>query len=303
MAEKNERTKHEQNTSQHLKKTDNAQQQNHPNSAAENSTTNNSSEFAYDPEDDRKIYIGWLREEITEKDLSEHFGKFGEINYIDFKVDTATGRSRGFAFIVFKTKEGMDNALACNNHLINDMKIEPKKAIPQRIKLFVGGLCSRMSDDDIKNYFKRYTPHVIVEMKFDRVNNIRKGFCFVMIDDPKAVTEILRLPRHVIRHKQVDINIADVKLRNKRFIPGALGSMNLSQGNVMGQGGFLPQAGYALHAPGYRYGGYGYYPPYTGYYPNYHYSYGYPSYVARAEAGTWSEGNEASGVNGNHIVE
>ena len=43
------------------------------------------------------------------EDLSEHFGKFGEINYIDFKVDTATGRSRGFAFIVFKTKEGMDN--------------------------------------------------------------------------------------------------------------------------------------------------------------------------------------------------
>jgi len=31
--------------------------------------------------------------------------------------------------------------------------------------------------------------------------------------------------------------------------------------------------------------GYGYYPPYTGYYPNYHYSYGYPSYVAGAEAG------------------
>jgi len=83
------------------------------------------------------------------------------------------------------------------------MKIEPKKAIPQRIKLFVGGLRSRMTYDDIKNYFKRYTPHLIVDMPFDRVKNKRKGFCFVTIEDLEAVTEILRLPRHVIKEKQV----------------------------------------------------------------------------------------------------
>jgi len=83
------------------------------------------------------------------------------------------------------------------------MKIEPKKAIPQRIKLFVGGLCSRIADDDIKDYFKRYTPHVIIETHFDRIKNKRKGFCFVIIEDLEAVTEILRFPRHVIKGKQV----------------------------------------------------------------------------------------------------
>jgi len=31
--------------------------------------------------------------------------------------------------------------------------------------------------------------------------------------------------------------------------------------------------------------GYNYYQPYTEYSPSYHYSYGYPSYVAGAEAG------------------
>lgn len=43
------------------------------------------------------------------EDLSEHFGQFGEIENINVKVDAATGRARGFAFIVYKTMEGLDN--------------------------------------------------------------------------------------------------------------------------------------------------------------------------------------------------
>lgn len=42
-------------------------------------------------------------------DLSVHFSQFGEIDSINVKVDVATGRPRGFAFIVYKTTEGLDN--------------------------------------------------------------------------------------------------------------------------------------------------------------------------------------------------
>jgi len=51
------------------------------------------------------------------EDLSEHFGQFGEIENINVKVDAATGRARGFAFIVYKTMEGLDNVciIFCDN--------------------------------------------------------------------------------------------------------------------------------------------------------------------------------------------
>lgn len=42
-------------------------------------------------------------------DLNKHFGQFGEIESINVKVDPITGVGRGFAFIVFKTIEGLDN--------------------------------------------------------------------------------------------------------------------------------------------------------------------------------------------------
>lgn len=50
------------------------------------------------------VYLFFILE-----DLSEHFGQFGEIENINVKVDAATGRARGFAFIVYKTMEGLDN--------------------------------------------------------------------------------------------------------------------------------------------------------------------------------------------------
>ena len=70
----------------------------------------------------------------------------------------------------------LNKALACTNHVINDKKIDPKKAKARHVKLFVGGLISRITDDDIKDYFQRYTPHILLETKFDRIQNKRKGF-------------------------------------------------------------------------------------------------------------------------------
>lgn len=42
------------------------------------------------------------------EELKEHFGKFGEIENVTLKSDPNTGRSRGFAFIVFKDTESLE---------------------------------------------------------------------------------------------------------------------------------------------------------------------------------------------------
>jgi len=94
-------------------------------------------------------------------------------------------------------------ALACTNHVIHHKKVDPKKAIPQQVKLFVGGLSNNLTDDDIKDYFKRYAPLVATEMPYDKVKNQRKSFCFLTFDSIKAVTEILKSPNHVINGTQV----------------------------------------------------------------------------------------------------
>jgi len=94
-------------------------------------------------------------------------------------------------------------ALGFTNHVINNKKIYPKKAIPRQVKLFVGGLTPDLTDDDIKDYFERYAPLMNIVMPYDKVRNQRKGFCFFTFDSMKAVTEILKTRKHVINGIQV----------------------------------------------------------------------------------------------------
>ena len=87
-------------------------------------------------EDERKLFVGALPQEAKDSDIKEYFEAYGEIDSINLKVllflmsfyllftnrylqmDPVTGRSRGFAFIVFKTVEGIEAALQQTAHVV-----------------------------------------------------------------------------------------------------------------------------------------------------------------------------------------
>lgn len=90
------------------------------------------------------------------EELRDHFGAYGEIESINVKTDPNTGRSRGFAFIVFSTAEAIDKVGAAGDHVINNKKVDPKKAKARHGKIFVGGLTNELADEDIKGYFGQF---------------------------------------------------------------------------------------------------------------------------------------------------
>lgn len=75
-------------------------------------------------DDERKLFVGGLSRYTTDKELREHFGKFGEIESISIKIDPYTGVSRGFAFIVFTNPNTIDKLLASGEHYINKRKVK-----------------------------------------------------------------------------------------------------------------------------------------------------------------------------------
>ena len=72
------------------------------------------------------------------------------------KTDPTTGRSRGFAFVVFKEQNAVEQVLAQNGHTINGKTVDPKRAKAKTGKIFVGGLPSELSDDEIKAHFSQF---------------------------------------------------------------------------------------------------------------------------------------------------
>ncbi|XP_011212894.1 PREDICTED: RNA-binding protein squid isoform X1 [Bactrocera latifrons] len=249
------------------------------NGTGTNGTNGNADGQSNARDDDRKLFVGGLSWETSEKELREHFGKYGEIESINVKTDPQTGRSRGFAFIVFTSTEAIDKVHAAGEHIINNKKVDPKKAKARHGKIFVGGLTNEISDDEIKTYFSQFGNIVDVELPFDKQKSQRKGFCFITFDSEQVVNELLKTPKQKISGKEVDVKRATPKPENQMMaMRGARGGIRGGRGGF-GRGGYPQWPGQGGYAP---YGGYagGYDPGYGdyysgGYYNGYDYGYDY----------------------------
>lgn len=219
-------------------------------------------------DEDRKLFVGGLSWATTDKELREHFGKYGEIESITVKMDPQTGRSRGFAFLVFKTAENLDKVMNAGEHVINGKRVDPKKAKARSGKIFVGGLPQDTTEETIRSFFGTFGNIVEIEMPFDRVKNQRKNFCFITYDNENVVFDLLKTPKQVINGKEVDVKKATPKpdsfgpptMRGGRGGPG--GMRGAPRGRGGWGGGWTGQPGYAGgygagYAGGYG-GGYGY---------------------------------------------
>ncbi|XP_055697676.1 RNA-binding protein squid isoform X5 [Phlebotomus papatasi] len=254
--------------------------------AGDNGVNNGNAAEAPGRDDDRKLFVGGLSWETTEKELREHFGQYGEIESINVKTDSQTGRSRGFAFIVYASADSIDKVTAAGDHIINNKKVDPKKAKARHGKIFVGGLTTEISDDEIKTFFGQFGNIVEMEMPFDKQKNQRKGFCFITFDSEQVVSELLKTPKQTISGKEVDVKKATPKPDNMpmgmmrgggrggRGVRGGRGGSSTSSSGGYGQG--WGNQGYGGYGQGYGYGGYDNYG--GGNYGGDYYSGGYGGY-------------------------
>ena len=59
-----------------------------------------------------KIYVGNLPWSVKDKELMDLFAKFGEITEATVISDKFSGRSKGFGFVTFASKESADAAIS-----------------------------------------------------------------------------------------------------------------------------------------------------------------------------------------------
>jgi hypothetical protein len=68
-----------------------------------------------------------------------------------------------------------------------------KKARAKPGKIFVGGLKSEMSDDDIKDAFSAYGAVIEMELPFDKMKNARKGFGFITFEREETMKDLIKM--------------------------------------------------------------------------------------------------------------
>jgi RNA recognition motif-containing protein len=78
-----------------------------------------------------KIYVGNLPYELTEAELRQEFGTFGEVASVNIITDRYTGRPRGFGFVEMPTvSEGQAAIAGLNGKALKDQTLNVNAARP-----------------------------------------------------------------------------------------------------------------------------------------------------------------------------
>jgi cold-inducible RNA-binding protein len=88
----------------------------------------------------KKIYVGNLSFQTTEADVSEMFGKVGQVESVQIITDRDTGRSKGFGFVQMTDDAAAEKAIAAlNGKEVNGRQLTVNEARPMEKKNFGGG--------------------------------------------------------------------------------------------------------------------------------------------------------------------
>ena len=190
--------------------------------------------------DDRKLFVGGLPEQAKVGDIQDYFQKFGRIEDINLKTYSRV-RSGGFAFVVFKTIDGLEQALATLTHVLMGKDIILKKAEYKPGKVYVGKLTDELSSEQIQFHFSKFGKITLFERPGDKKRK-RRDYCFITFEKDTCAKQLIKIGKTTING--VHMEVKKVTLNQKT----TMGNSKPEQMDMMRMNGFV-EDGFWLNRP------------------------------------------------------
>jgi len=213
-------------------------------------------------EQHRKLFIGGLSYKTTKETLHEYYEQWGELVDSVVMQDKMTAKSRGFGFVTYRHGDALEKAMSHRPHVIDEKRVDPKRAIPKEMgkdsgkmdaymsvrKIFVGGIRDKpITEDDLRAYFSQYGDIKDCVIMTDKTTQKSRGFAFVVFDDYDSVDKIVIQRFHIINGVNVEVKKAIPKEDVSLSRPVVYHSSSMMGSRAM------PHYPY----PGYGHGGWG----------------------------------------------
>jgi len=235
------------------------------------------------PDEEKKVFVGGLPHDCKHEDVKEHFTRFGGVEKVKLMSDQATGRFKGFGFVVFEEVSGFAGALAEPDQTFKGGRsIQIKRATVKvrQGKIYVGKLPSEgCTEDDIRTHFEQFGTVVEVIRPVDKTKNDEpKNFAFVTFQREEISRKLVKLGEDVMCGTKIVIKPVITKdpamgQGTQHQMGGSIGGQGLMGGAPMPRppappGAWAPPrntySGYGTQHHQQSYGGFGQHGPFGG---------------------------------------
>ncbi|KAI4348532.1 hypothetical protein L6164_009245 [Bauhinia variegata] len=170
----------------------------------------------------RKIFVHGLGWDTNAETLINVFKQYGEIEDCKAVCDKISGKSKGYAFILFKTRRGARNALkqpqkkignrmtACQLASVGPVQqpaaaqpasVPPSSEYPQR-KIYVSNVGADLDPQKLLMFFSKYGEIEEGPLGLDKMTGKPKGFCLFVYKSFDSAKKALEEP-----HKEFEGHI------------------------------------------------------------------------------------------------
>jgi RNA recognition motif-containing protein len=159
-----------------------------------------------------KSGTGGLDNTISDNDLKNYFGQFGEITNFQQLYHKDTGCKKGVGFITFEDEDSVDKIVLIGAHIIKGRALEAQKALSERTingikdgrdedeikkatdptsrtmrRLFIRSLAHGTSVDDLKEHFGQFGELVDVEIPTIKTTGKKATYGFMTFEKMEQV--------------------------------------------------------------------------------------------------------------------
>ncbi|XP_031100404.1 UBP1-associated protein 2B-like [Ipomoea triloba] len=184
----------------------------------------------------RKIFVHGLGWDATAETLTNVFANYGEIEDCKAVTDKVSGKSKGYAFILFKHRSGAKKALKQPQKKIGNRMAScqlassgpgPGPAPPPNTppvsdytqrKIFVSNVSADFDPQKLLAFFSKYGEIEEGPLGLDKISGKPKGFCLFVYKTVESAKKALEEPNKIFEGQELNCSKAiDGPKQNKNF--------------------------------------------------------------------------------------
>lgn len=189
-----------------------------------------------------KVFVGGLSWDTTHGTMMKYFSRYGEVIDCVVMKNQTTGKSRGFGFVTFKDPACVEMVLSSGPHVLDGRQIDPKSCNPRSMnkggkstenskrKIFIGGLPSNITEEQLREQFAKYGNVTDVVIMFDQQKQRSRGFGFLTFDTEECVDRVVQEHFIHVNGKQVEVKKAEPRDLKMMADAASAGTLVFAQG-------------------------------------------------------------------------